>query len=125
MYGDAIKGIMYLLVVLAVLCVDPSGENEKNYRNGFVYNVRFFKHFQIINDPIYRAFETIEEFLEATKDRKDFRVISKDGKHIMSLTSIEVRSDKQIWFLGSSSDYIHNNYVWLDDRTIIGIERGF
>ena len=97
--------------------------DEENYMAGKRYSTVIFDNYEIIKEPTYRPFETIKEYIEATKDRKDFRAIRKDGQTITSLIDADSRSDeKQIWFRGSSSRYIYADYVWLDDRSPVGVK---
>ena len=97
--------------------------DEENYMAGKRYSTVIFDNYEIIKETTYRPFETIEEYIEATKDRKDFRAIRKDGQTITSLIDADSRSDeKQIWFRGSSSRYIYADYVWLDDRSPVGVK---
>ena len=101
-------------------CVDI--EDENNYQENLMYSTTCYKNFEIIKEPTYRPFETIEEYIEATKDRKDLRVICKDGTRILSLHEVDANSGEGIiYFSGNSSRYIYENYVWLDDRTSVGV----
>ncbi|HPJ86768.1 MAG TPA: hypothetical protein PLU55_01505 [Candidatus Pacearchaeota archaeon] len=104
-----------------VICVNKGCEDD--YINDLVYITSVWNNYEIIKEPTYRPIYTLEEYIEATKDRKDLRAISKDGTRILSLHEVDANSGEGIiYFSGNSSRYIYENYVWLDDRTLVGVK---
>ena len=105
------------------LCVEPNKENEENYKNNRVYNTRYFKHYQITEKPTFRPIETLEDYIEATKKRKDLRVIAKDGTFIINLRYGDFdRVNNKMFFRGYDGKYIFENCVWIDDRSPVGVK---
>lgn len=105
-------------------CMTVHGNDIENYVDGQSYCVCYFNYYEIIKNPEYRPFETIEEYIEATKDRKDLRAISKINNSIRSVDEITIiPRDNTMLCRGKCSKDIFNNYVWLDDRSPVGVKK--
>lgn len=104
-------------------CVCVMSGDETIYSDNGIYDIESWLFYEIIKEPTYRPIYTLEEYIEATKDRKDLRAISKDGTRILSLQEVDANSGEGIiYFSGNSSRYIYENYVWLDDRSPVGVK---
>lgn len=107
-----------------VICVNKGCEDD--YINDLVYITSVWNNYKIIKEPTYRPIETLEDYIEATKDRKDLRAIDKKNKAIYDLSSFYSRSDGCGYFSISGytldSEIALQNCVWLDDRSPVGVK---
>ena len=104
-------------------CLAVHGNDIENYINGLSYCLIYFNYYEIIKEPEYRHFETIEEYIEATKDRKDFRIIKKDGKILYNGINLHYWITGELTINGNiDSEEFFNNYVWFDDRSPVGVK---
>ena len=103
------------------ICVDLG--DEKRYMDNGIYDTRAHFFYEIIKEPTYRPFQTIEEYIEATKDRKDFRIIKKDGKILYNGINLHYWITGKLTINGNiDAEEFFNNFVWLDDRSPVGVK---
>lgn len=106
------------------MCTDEG--YEENYMNNLPYQTWAGGNYEIIKEPTYRPIYTLEEYIKATKDRKDLRAIDKKNKAIYDLSSFYSRSDGCGYFSISGytldSKIALQNCVWLDDSSPVGVK---
>lgn len=107
-------------------CVCVYYTDGDNYIADKCYSTVIFKHFKIIEEPEYRPFGTIEEYIEATKDRKDLRAINVIGREIYDLSTFYEKEIGDGYFAihGYCLDSVTalKKWVWLDDRSPVGVK---
>jgi len=104
-------------------CICVHADDKIRYSDNGVYDTETWSYYEIIKEPIYRPIYTLEDYIEATKDRKDLRVIEKNEIVIFNLVTGLINKDsKEIYFDGHDGKYIYKNYVWLDDRSPVGVK---
>ena len=97
--------------------------DEKNYMAGKRYSTVIFDNYEIIKEPTYRPFQTIEDYIEATKDRKDFRAISKDGQILYNGINIHYLMPGKLTINGKfDPEEFLTKFVWFDDRSPVGVK---
>lgn len=115
------KRIVVSICENGVVCV-INGDN-KNFQNNKVFATMQWFYYEIIKEPTYRPIETLEDYIEATKNRQDLRVIAKDETYLLNLGMGQVnKENKKISFRGYDGKYIFENCVWLDDRSPVGVK---
>ena len=76
-----------------------------------------------IKENEYRPIETLGDYIEATKDKTNLRVIAKDETFTLNLRYGDFdRVKNKIFFRGYDGEYIFENCVWLDDRSPVGVK---
>lgn len=120
-FTDDDKRIIVDICGKYVMCVYAT--DEEHYLSGSRYSTVYYENYEIIKEPEYRPFVTIEEYIEATKDRKDFRIIKKDGKILYNGINLHYWITGKLTINGNiDSEEFFNNYVWLDDRSPVGVK---
>ena len=75
-------------------------------------------------NSIFKSIETREEYNEAVKDKEFLVIISKDESFVTTLEIREIdKESHKIYFQRYDNDYIVNNFVWLDDRSPVGVRK--
>ena len=104
-------------------CIAVDNNCKARYNNNSTYSTERWSHFIIIKELTYRPFETIEEYIEATKDKKDLRIISKHCKKIINLDNVSEDSIS-VYFCECkyNAKEIFHDYLWLDDHSPVGVK---
>lgn len=120
-FSDGYKRIIIDVCGSEAVCVYYL--DEENYMAGKRYSTVFYDNYEIIKEPTYRPIETLEDYIEATKDRNNLRVIAKNETFTADLRYGDFdRVNNKMYFLGYDSEYIFKNCVWLDDRSPVGVK---